>query len=263
MGIEVQIRLLKAGYKKSEEFYQAFIQNDLSSYGEKYIEEPGEISIGEVPDFPIYFANGKDEDTKKGFIELINTISIYFSNLDREYLLDELFWHSYLCIYKREYLLETYPEIKESQKEFENIVTKNFDWQNYIYKCVLAYQYVTKHADKEEYNKYYDLIWGNRDVFNYIIKYDIFRNSNFLYHMLQIIDETNTSKILKAHIKNRPDLGKDPRYGRRVVYEFNKSYPAILAPMLDKDQLKVYFKQFLSYYYVDGDIIEESDNEEE
>lgn len=257
----MQIKLLKSGYKRNEEFYQAFIQDDLSSYGEKYIKEQGEISIEQMPNFPIYFAKGTQEKRKNGFMQLIDAISTSFSTLDREYLLDELFWHSYLCIYKREYLLEIYPEIRNGQKDFENIVTKDFDWENYIYKGVLGYQYVTKHVDKCEYRKYYDLIWNNLDVFNYIIKYDIFRNSHFLYHMLQIIDETDTSKILKSKIKNRPDLGKDPRYGRMVVYEFNKSYPAILAPMLDKDQLKVFFKQFLGYYYIEGDIVEEDTDE--
>lgn len=39
----------------------------------------------------------------------------------------------------------------------------------------------------------------------------------------------------------------------------NKSYPIVLGPMLEKDELKTYFLKFLSYYY-NG--IEELDEEE-
>ncbi len=42
---------------------------------------------------------------------------------------------------------------------------------------------------------------------------------------------------MKAKIKNRPDLGK-MNVGRRVIFEFNKSYPVVLSPMLDKESLK-------------------------
>ena len=57
---------------------------------------------------------------------------------------------------------------------------------------------------------------------------------------------------MKAKIKNRPDLGKDERYGRRVLFEMNKAYPVVMSPMLDKDTLKAYFLEFLSYYYDDS-----------
>lgn len=256
----MQINFLKQGYKKNTEFYNAFINNDLSSYGDKYIYKNNEdiiMDVKSLPDFPIYFAKETPQNKKKLFLQLIEIIESAFKNLRRENLLDELFWHSYLCIYKRDSLLETYPQIKKSQKEFETIVTKDFDWENYIYKGVLAFQYINKHIDPSDHKKYYNLILENFDVFNYIIKYEIFRNSDFLIKFLEIINETNTSKILKSRIKNRPDLGNDERYGRRVVYEFNKSYPIILSPMLEKDQLKEYFFKFLSYYYNNGDNIEE------
>lgn len=256
-GCTMEINFLRQGYKNSEEFYRAFLQDDLHSFGDKYIDKNNGTTILDAPDFPIYLAKGSKEKKQELFLLLIDAISRSFRDLDREYLLDELFWHSYLCIYKREYLLEAYPVIKEDQKNFENIVTKDFDWENYIYKAILAYQYISEHVQQSDVARYYNLIFENMDVFNYIIKYEIFRNSTFLVHFLEIIDETNTSKILKAKIKDRPDLGKDERYGRRVVYEFNKSYPIVLSPMLTKDQLRIYFDEFLSYYYKTGDVVEE------
>ena len=52
--------------------------------------------------------------------------------------------------------------------------------------------------------------------------------------MLDIIDEIDLAKVMKAKIKDRPDLGKDERYGRRVMFEFNKSLSVLLSPMLER-----------------------------
>ena len=59
------------------------------------------------------------------------------------------------------------------------------------------------------------------------------------------------SEILKAKIKDRPDLGKDERVGRRVIFELNKSYPVVLAPTLDKEELEVLFLENLKKYTPD------------
>ena len=52
--------------------------------------------------------------------------------------------------------------------------------------------------------------------------------------------------VVKAIIKNRPDLVKDERYGRRVIFELNKAYPIVMSPMLEKERLKEYFLKYLS-----------------
>lgn len=148
-----------------------------------------------------------------------------------------------------EYLLKMYPQIQEDYKDFCNIVIKKFDWENYIYKAILIAQYVEECAAPEKQEQYYHLILQNMDVFNYIIKYEIFRNGRFLINIMDIIEETGLSKVLKAKIRNRPDLGKDERYGRRVIFEFNKAYPVVMSPMLEKEELKEYFLEYLGYYY--------------
>ena len=101
--------------------------------------------------------------------------------------------------------------------------------------------------DEEQRNRYYDLIIENLDLYNYIIKYEIFRNDRFLINLLDVTDELGLSKVLKAKIKGRDDLGKDERVGRRVIYEFNKSYPIIMSPMMDKDEFKEVFLEYLSF----------------
>jgi hypothetical protein len=86
-------------------------------------------------------------------------------------------------------------------------------------------------------------------MYNYIIKYEIFRNDRFLLNILDIIDELNLSKVMKSKITGRENLGQDERVGRRVLFEFNKSYPVVMSPMMDKEELKEFFLLYLSYYY--------------
>ena len=169
------------------------------------------------------------------------------------------FWHSYLCLYKRKYLLDKYPQLKDGYDQFKRIVIKKFDWENYIYKAILIAQYIEENTKPEQYEKYYQLILQNMDMFNYIIKYEIFRNGSFLIKIMDIIDETGLSKVLKSKIKNRSDLGRDERFGRRVIFELNKAYPVVMSPMLDKEDLKEYFLKYLGYYY-DENTAELDDN---
>ena len=57
---------------------------------------------------------------------------------------------------------------------------------------------------------------------------------------------------MKEKIKDRPDLGKDERVGRRVIFELNKKYPVVMSPLLDIESLKKEVLQALSYYDVSG-----------
>lgn len=244
----MEIRLLKKGYKKNEQFYKDFLDDKVKYIDEYFSDET--VNIEEAPDFPIYMGVGFDKNRDELFIEAFKTISKYYLNIDRDIYFNEVFWHSLLCSEKSTFLKETYPKITEDIKDFNNIVIKKFDWENYIYKCILGAQYVEDNiANEEDKEKYYKLIVDNLDLYNYLIKYEIFRNDRFIINILEIIDELNLSKVMKAKIKGRDDLGKDERIGRRVVYEFNKSYPVIMSPMLDKDELKEVFLKFLGMYW--------------
>lgn len=244
----MEIKLLKQEYKDNEQFYRDFLDDQIKNKEEYFSDEV--IYIAEAPNFPIYMAKGSEEEKKEMFLKAFDIISNHYIDTDRDTHFDELFWHSLLTTYKREYLLEEYPQIMDSISKFNNVVIKNFDWENYIYKCVIGTQYVNDNViDPDERKKYYELIIDNLDIYNYIIKYEIFRNDKFLINILDIIDDWGLSKILKAKIKNRDDLGKDERIGRRVIFEFNKSYPIILSPMLEKEELEELFIEYLGYYY--------------
>lgn len=81
------------------------------------------------------------------------------------------------------------------------------------------------------------------------MKYKIFRNDKFFINILSIIEDNELSKILKSKIKDRPDIVKEERYGRRVLFEFNKAYPIVISPMLKKDELEELLIEYLGYYY--------------
>ncbi|MGL5549352.1 MAG: hypothetical protein ACRDD4_06620, partial [Culicoidibacterales bacterium] len=78
--------------------------------------------------------------------------------------------------------------------------------------------------------------------------YLIFRTGDFVLKFLEAINELGLSEKMKAKIPNRPDLGADERYGRRVLAELNQSYPVVLVPMLNKTDLKTTIQPILGQY---------------
>lgn len=243
----MEIKLLSEDYKRNDTLYEDFL-NDSLNMSADYMSEKS-VFIDTVPDFPVYIAKGTNELKRSQFHEAILILKNNYIQTDRDMHLNELFWHSLLVTKKREYLLDNYPQIKKSKTEFNKIVLKKFDWENYIYKCVLAAEYINDFKmSKEEESKYMDLIYDNLDVYNYTIKYSIFRNAQFIINLLTVIDQENLSEIFKAKIKDKPDLGKDERYGRRVIFELNKNYPAIMAPVLSVNELKSEVLSALNIY---------------
>lgn len=244
----MEVRLLEKDYKKSESLYHDFLNGTLQDKEDYFSGETAYIK--EIPDFPIYMGKGSEEDKRQAFLEAFRVVSQSYLDTRREHLLDERFWHSLLVAEKQNYILTKYPEVANGENTFRNIVLKKFDWENYIYKIILGAQYINDNIEREEEReRYYELIIENLDLYNYMIKYEIFRNENFLLNILSIIDELQLSKVLKAKIKGREDLGDDERVGRRVIFEFNKSYPIIMSPVLDKEELKKLFLEYLGEYY--------------
>jgi len=243
----VEIKLLKKGYKNNQQFYTDFLNDTIENNDEYFSDET--VSIKEAPHFPIYMAYKNEAMRKDLFLEAFDTVGKYYLTSNRELHFDEQFWHSLLVLKKRDFLLSQYPQIKESIGNFNNIVLKNFDWENYIYKTIIGAEYITDLVEDEATRKhYYEVIVDNLDLYNYMIKYEVFRNKQFVFNILSIVDELGLSSILKKKITWRDDLGDDPRVGRKVLLEFNKSYPIVMSPMLEKEELKKIFMEYLGYY---------------
>jgi hypothetical protein len=244
----MEVRLLKKGYKYDEQFYKDFLNDQIKNKDEYFSDEI--VYINEAPDFPIYMAQRNEVERNELFLQAFDVLSQSYLNTDRDIHFEEIFWHSLLTVKKREFLLEQYPQIEEGINHFNNIVLKDFNWESYIYKCVLGAQYINDLiTDHDERLRYYQLLIDNLDMYNYIIKYEIFRNDQFLLNILDIIDELNLSRVMKSKIIGLENLGKDERVGRRVLFEFNKSYPVVMSPMMDKEELKEFFLIYLSYYF--------------
>ena len=240
----MEISLLNKGYKNNEAFYNAFLSNNMEEFLSDEI-----INLESAPDFPIYLNIADETERTNQFIQAFTVIANRYLHTDRDIHFDEQFWHSFLCTAKREYILNNYPQVKMGVKEFNNVVLKKFDWENYVYKCILGAQYVVDHvADQTRHEHYFRLIAENLDMFNYMLKYAVFRNGEFMINILDIIDEHDLSSTLKQKITWRGDLGKDERVGRRVLFEFNKSYPIVLFPMLSKEELEPLFFEYLEMY---------------
>lgn len=243
----MQIKLLTEDYRKHmEQLYYDFVNNQKDLNAEYISEET--VFVSEIPAFPIYIA--KSHNSLEAFEEAIMTLKQSYIQTDREIHLNKRFWHSLFVLYHRDDIVSRYPEVLTSQKDFENIVLKKFDWENYVYKCVLAAEYINDagfETETEEY-QFIKIIYNNLDMYNYIIKYSIFRNAQFIINFMSAIDEEDLGGQLKKKIKNRSDLGRDERYGRRVIFELNKNYPVIMAPFLGKDELKDEIKDALALY---------------
>lgn len=235
--LQVKVKLLKNGYSTNLAIYEDFKENEIDLEKDYFSEEY--ILVDETPDFPIYMGTGNQEKRRDLYREAIQTLIKYYIILPRSIHTNGVFWHSLLIQQKRNYLLEKYPQILEDKKTFDLIVFRDFDWENYIYKCVYAAEYIHDAGitDINEIYHYSDLIFDNMDLYNYIIKYPLFRNSQFVIKFLQVIDQENLSEKLKAKIPDRPELGSDVRYGREVIKELNKSYPIINSPALDVEDL--------------------------
>ena len=127
----MEIRLLKSGYKKSEQFYKDFLDDNIKNNDDYFSGEV--VNIDVAPDFPIYMGKGSEEEKAKLFVKAFEAMSNFYLNTDRDIHMNERFWYTLLCVYKRDFILKMYPQVEESMKEFHNIVLKKFDWENYIY----------------------------------------------------------------------------------------------------------------------------------
>lgn len=241
----MEIKLLKKDFDR-DALYDDFKEGEIDKNSDYVSDEFMEVRA--ISDFPIYLAGA--HGSFENFKEAIEVLQADYIHTDREIHLNQRFWYSLLVLYKRDYIVSRYPEVLVDRSKFNNIVLKKFDWENYIYKCVLAAEYIydQNYENEQDEIAFMKIIYNNLDLYNYLIKYSIFRNANFIINFLTAVEEEGLSAVMKAKIKDRPDLGNDERYGRRVVFELNKNYPVVMAPFLDKEALKEEINAVLALY---------------
>lgn len=99
----MEIKILSDGYKNNEAFYQDFLNGTIEENPDYFSEVSVELDKAE--DFPIYMAKGSDEEKKAEFKKAFQVLARDYINTSRDVNMDELFWHSFLCVKKREYIL--------------------------------------------------------------------------------------------------------------------------------------------------------------
>ena len=245
----MQIKLLTEEACVAEKLYAPFIDNRLNPRHAPNLFSEKEVYLGEVDPFPFYLGRGSETERSNMFRKAIDIFERDYSQLEREYKMDKRFWYSLYLTHFRNYSLNKYPQISEDIKDFKNVLLKKFDWENYIYKIVLITEYVSlTYDDFEEKEFYYDLILRNLDIFNYLIKYSIFRNRVFIMNVFKIIAENDLTESLKSDIEFYKKEGRDERFGRRVVFELNRRYPVLLSPMMSYKKLENVFLDILNKY---------------
>ena len=245
----MQLKLLNEEACKAEKLFDPFVNEQLTPGKSPALFSDDEVNVGDLEPFPIYMAGGSEEDRKKNFFKAIKIFERDYLHFDREYKMEGRFWYSLYSIHFKNYLINQYPQVKDDVSNFRKIVLKKFDWENYIYKIVLIVEYVTETFDAQEArDKYYHLILDNLDVFNYLIKYSIFRNREFVMNILKIIHNNDLTEVLKSNIDYYKKQGRDERYGRRVIFEFNRRYPVLMSPMMYYENLEETFLEYLNQY---------------
>lgn len=222
--------------------YDNLIEGDIDHFSED------EFILPELRPFPFYLAYKDTNKLEKSFMEAFKIIKEDYIHIDREITMSQQFWHSLLLVNFRNYVIEEHPAVTTNKNRFKNIIIKSLDWENYIYKCLLAVEYAVDNLPEEEHELFYSAVINNLDLYNYLIKYSVTRNDKFIINVLKIVERNNLSTLMKSQIKDRPDLGKDERFGRRVIFEFNKDYPVVLSPMMDTDELENLLLDHLSKY---------------
>lgn len=255
----MKIRLLNPGYAKDEKLYKDFMNNKIDFNAQYFSNDYIVIDSASII-FPIYMANLGEDTQKAEYKEAVYTLMDNYLDFGRDIYMNGTLWHSIL-MYHRDYIIEKYGDKIKTHNNFKNIVIKKFNWESYIYKCIIMAEYLYNSTlnDKDEYDYYIELFVENMDVFNYIIKYAIFKNDIFLMNFFKVIDELDISNIMKAKIKDIDLPEKDPRYGRRVVFELNKNYPAVMSPFMTFKDLSDEIIKALSLY-VDASVIEDIKN---
>ena len=118
----MESKLLSGNYKNDENFYRAFLNDTL--WQSEYLSNESKLIPRKLPDFPIYLNRFDSTSYENDYLEMLHAMTAYVLDIDRDITMDECFWHSWLCLYQREYLLEKYPKIKEKYSNFKNIVIK-------------------------------------------------------------------------------------------------------------------------------------------
>src|SRR5690606_19393662 len=174
---KMEVKIFNKDYIQSNAFYTDFKKNTLNFNATSEQEIIDDIEL--IP-FPIYLSTHSESERTRMYIEAFNTLKNYYFNLDFDILMKHEFWISLFSTHFRDYLITNYPEIMINEQKFNHVLLKRFDWENYIYKCILMTQFIVDGVIEDEQIKYVTLVSENLDLYNYLLKYPLFRQQKFV-----------------------------------------------------------------------------------
>lgn len=240
-----EIYLLKEPIVNKLDFYNSFLRNTLKEDG---FFTDTRVKVPDLDEFLTYSGNA-NKNSSKILGDLIKIMMYNFIDLKQEIYMSQNFWMSYLVSKLRMSLFRNYPSISENFNTFRLIVLRKFDWENYLYKAAIFANVLNdKLQNKDLLDDYIDVILNNMDLFNYILKLTSLRNDNLIYNMITLLYENKDSELSSfLKFRSREDINKDDSPGRLVLLEFNTTYPAILFPMLNYDEFKKIFLNYIDH----------------
>lgn len=238
----VKIKQLNPAYLKSEKLFSDFLSNNIKNEV-NYTDY--EYEVESIEPFPIYINQSDDDIRFNKMLESFTIMKRLYISLDQDVLMSHNFWLSLFLNHFTDYLFIEYPKLRSSKNAFEQILLKQFDWENYIFKMVLITQYICDNIPEIEQPKMIKAFSDNMDILNYCLKYRLFRNDIFIINIIKVIQNNGLSKILKKKMVQIEGYGKDERYGRRVILELNKRYPVSLIHVFEFEEFEVTFLQIL------------------
>ena len=244
----MQIRKVNKSYFKSKELRDHFVSGTLMNFDDCLLNDYYDTGTFEIEYFNPYAGNTKSPNNDQIWNNLIASVGEIMEGIPANLYEDGNFWFSLFLTRFQLELMNDYPQLKKSSDQLKNILLKDFNWENYIYKAVVIVK--LKHVAIERFGNtdVVDLILDDLDLFNYLIKSPLFRNLDFILNIFELTRRDAFPVRLKSQIKSEKYKQKDKRFGRRIVYELNKTYPVLFVQKFEMEELGTKLNEIIRQY---------------
>lgn len=244
----MQIRKVDKRYFNSKELRDHFVNGTIMDFQDCLLNDYYDTNDFDIAYFNPYAGNSKSPDNDEIWENLLSSVEEIMEGIPASLYEDGSFWFSLFLTRFQIELMSDYPQLNKTSEPLKNILLKDFNWENYIYKAIVIIK--LKHAAQLRFGntQIVDSILDDLDLFNYLIKSPLFRNLDFILNIFEL-NRLNTFPVrLKSQIKSEKYKHKDKRFGRRIVYELNKVYPVLFVQKFEMDELGIKLNEIIRKY---------------
>lgn len=244
----MQIRKVDKRYFDSKELRDHFVNGTLHEHHEFFLDEYYDTGDFDVRYFNPYAGNVKSPHVDEIWDHLISAVSEIMEGIPASLYEDGSFWFSLFLTRFQIELLEDYPQLKRTSEPLKNILLKQFNWENYIYKVIVIVKLKAVAMRRFGNTDVIIAVLDDLDLFNYLIKSPLFRNLDFIVSVFELNRQNAFPVRLKSQIKSEKYKQKDKRFGRRIVYELNKVYPVLFVQKFELQELGIKMNDIIKQY---------------